>query len=78
MFILENCIVDRIEFLWQWEKHLKFILEEASFSIIWFWLWEFREKLLKAKKLSFIWTLSRNVWMWNISVQFMVNDILLN
>lgn len=77
LFMVENLLPEKIEFLWKGRDHLRFTTKHW-FKIFAFFMWEYYEEIKRNKKpLSIIFDMSEDFWMGNKNILLKVVDIIL-
>lgn len=77
LFLVQNLIYDKLEFLWKWRDHLKFTTK-YWFKIFAFFMWDFYEEIKRGwKSVSLVFDISEDNWMWNKNLMLKVIDIIL-
>ena len=77
VFMIKNLDYEKLEFLWNWRDHLRFITK-YRFKIFAFFMWEFYEEIKKSKKsVNLVFDLSEDTWMGHKNLMLKVIDIIL-
>ena len=77
IFVVENLVPEKIEFLWQARDHLKFTTKHW-FKIFAFYMWDYYEEIKRSwKQVSLIFDVSEDSWMWKKNLMLKVVDIIL-
>ncbi len=77
LFMVENLEYEKIEFLWQWRDHLRFTTKHW-FKIFAFYMWDYYESIKrKWWRVSLIFDISEDNWMWKKNLMLKVIDIIL-
>ncbi len=76
IFMVENLEYDKMEFLWQWRDHLRFTTKHW-FKIFAFYMWDYYETIKrKWWRVSLIFDVSEDSWMWKKNLMLKVVDII--
>ena len=77
VFMIKNLDYEKLEFLWNWRDHLRFITK-YRFKIFAFFMWEFYEKIKKNKApINIVFDMSEDFWNGKKSIMLKVIDIIL-
>lgn len=77
IFMVENMKYEKMEFLWQWRDHLRFTTKHW-FKIFAFYMWDYYEEIKRWWwKVSLIFDISEDSWMWKKNLMLKVVDIIL-
>ncbi len=76
VFMIENFEYGKLEFMWQGREHFKFT-NKNWFKIFAFFFWEFYEQIKNSEKISIIFDLSEDSWMWKKSLMLKVIDVII-
>lgn len=78
LFMVENMEYDKLTFLWEWRDHLRFTTKHW-FKIFAFYMWDYYESIKrKWWKVSIIFDISEDSWMWKKNLMLKVVDIILD
>lgn len=77
LFLIENLSYEKIEFLGQGRDHIKFTTKDG-FKIFAFFMWEYYDEIKRKRwKVSIVFDLSEDNWMWKKNLMLKVIDIIL-
>jgi single-stranded-DNA-specific exonuclease len=77
VFMVENLEYEKMEFLWQWRDHLRFITKHW-FKIFAFYMWDYYEQIKRSKgRVSLLFDISEDSWMGKKNLMLKVVDIVL-
>lgn len=77
LFLVENLDNYKIEFLWNWRDHLRFTTKHW-FKIFAFFMWDYYEEIKRSKKkVSLVFDVSEDSWMWKKNLMLKVVDIII-
>ena len=80
VFMVENLDYEKLEFLWKGRDHLRFTTKHW-FKIFAFYMWDFYEKIKiwvrNWKRISLIFDVSEDSWMWKKNLMLKVVDLIL-
>ena len=77
LFMVENLQYEKLEFLGKGREHIKFTVKEW-FKIFWFFMWDFYDEIKRSGgRVSIIFDLSEDSWMWKKNLMLKVVDIIL-
>lgn len=77
LFIIENIVFDRVEYLWKENKHLKLFKNWTWIDFVAFWFWEYYEKITANKPIAIIFELENNIWNWEEKINVLIKDFVL-
>ena len=77
LFMIENLQYEKIEFLWKGREHIRFNTKEW-FKIFWFFMWDYYDEIKRNWwRVSIIFDLSEDSWMWKKNLMLKLEDIIL-
>jgi single-stranded-DNA-specific exonuclease len=77
LFMVKNLEYDKLTFLWEWRDHLRFTTKHW-FKIFAFYMWDYYESIKRNWwKVSIIFDISEDSWMWKKNLMLKVLDIIL-
>jgi single-stranded-DNA-specific exonuclease len=77
VFLVENLVYEKLEFLWKTRDHLRFTTKHG-YKIFAFYMWDYYEQIKRHKwKLHLIFDISEDSWMWRKNLMLKVIDIIL-
>lgn len=78
LFLLKDFKFEAINFLWKDEKHLKFITNLKNIDIKAFSFWPYFHEIKRARNISLIIEIERNIWNGKESISLNVKDMIIN
>jgi len=77
LFMVENLQYEKIEFLGKGRDHIRFNTKEG-FKIFWFFMWDYYDEIKRSWwRVSIIFDLSEDSWMWKKNLMLKIEDIIL-
>lgn len=77
LFMIENLQYEKLEFLWKGRDHIRFNTKQW-FKIFWFFMWDYYDEIKRNQwRVSIIFDLSEDSWMWKKNLMLKVEDIIL-
>lgn len=77
LFMIENLQYEKIEFLWKGRDHIRFNTKEG-FKIFWFFMWDYYDEIKRNQwRVSIIFDLSEDSWMWKKNLMLKLEDIII-
>jgi len=78
LFMIENLSYEKLEFLGKWRDHIRFNTKQW-FKIFWFFMWDHYDEIKRSWwRVSIIFDLSEDSWMWKKNLMLKIEDIILN
>jgi single-stranded-DNA-specific exonuclease len=77
LFMIENLTYKKLEFLWKGRDHIRFNTKEG-FKIFWFFMWDHYDEIKRSWwRVSIIFDLSEDSWMWKKNLMLKLEDVIL-
>ena len=77
LFMIENLQYEKLEFLWKGREHIRFNTKQW-FKIFWFFMWDHYDEIKRSGwRVSIIFDLSEDSWMWKKNLMLKLEDIIL-
>jgi single-stranded-DNA-specific exonuclease len=77
LFMIENLQYEKLEFLWKGRDHIRFNTKEW-YKIFWFFMWDHYDEIKRSwGRVSIIFDLSEDSWMWKKNLMLKLEDIIL-
>ncbi len=77
LFMIENLQYEKLEFLGKGREHIRFNTKEG-FKIFWFFMWDYYDEIKRSRwRVSIIFDLSEDSWMWKKNLMLKLEDIIL-
>ena len=77
LFLVENLAYEKMEFLGQGRDHIKFTTKHG-FKIFWFFMWDFYDEIKRnGWRVSIVFDISEDNWVWKRNLMLKIVDIIL-